>query len=454
MVRAESLERDKALALDEAQRILDELNARTEPEVPVLDWQKRTGPCLADVVDFDANLDEASRAGLEASLEASGLLMATFEDGGARLHSGELLVINAAPVTHPLSEYLTISLPDSRLTAQQVQGVLDSISTRFESGSASVVTTGGQFRLGVLSGRHEKANAEFVGVSARRMQLERLRREAAVQVDVLQQALTEALARLDVARQLAQELRTIRDDLPRLTAVDQAQAVAIALEDELDKARMRLAQRDSLVIDAEARLSVADDECQRICRNLELPHHAAGIDKVERVLQAILAQLTSAIRQAESVAEAGRDWLLAVDRWRTEHKAHAVWQASRQESKEVRARLETLEATLGESYRDVVDRIAASERGLKDTRDSIPGARAQTEGAIREASDALNIVANTAAQVTQLEFNCREAHERLIRVLSVPGLLAAVVLPDSSGPTMATEDTPGPGSTCANLVTL
>ncbi len=359
---------------------------------------------------------------------------------------------NAGPVTHPLSEYLTISLPDKisiGLTAQQVQGVLDSISTRFESGSASVVTTEGQFRLGVLSGRHEKANAEFVGVSARLRQLERLRKEAAAQVELLQQALAEALARLDVARQLARTLRTIRDDLPRLTAVDQAQAVAIALEDELDKARERLAQRDSLVVDAEARLSVADDECQRICRNLELPHHAAGIDKVERILQAMLAQLTSAIRQAESVAEAGRDWLLAVDRWRTEQlelrKAHAAWQASRQEGKEVRSRLETLEATLGESYRDVVDRIAASERLLKDTRDSIPGARAQTEAAIREASDTLNTVQNTAARVMQLEVDCREGHGRLTRVLNVPGLLAAVVLPDSSGPTMATEDAPGPG---------
>ena len=452
VVRAESLARDKALALDEAQQILDELNARTEPEVPVLNWQKRTGPCLADVVDFNASLDEAARAGLEASLEASGLLMATFAEGGVRLHSGELLLIKAGAVTHPLSEFLTISLPDrlsAGLTEQQVRGVLDSISTRFESGSASVVTTEGQFRLGVLSGRHAKANAEFVGVNARRMQLERLRKDAAAQVDILQLALAEALEKLEVARQLAQELRTIRDELPLLTAVDQAQAVAIALEDELDKARERLAQRDSLVVDAEARLSVADDECQRICRNLELPHHAAGIDKVERVLQAMLAQLSTAVRQAESVAEAGRDWSLAVDRWRTEQldlrKAHAVWQESRQECKEVSARLETLEATLGESYREVVERIGVSERVLKETRDSIPQARSQTEAAIRKASDARNKVENTAALVTQLELDCSDAHGRLTRVLNVPGLLAAVVLPESSVPSTATDGAPDSG---------
>ncbi len=451
VVRAESLEREKALSLEEAQKRLDELNARTEPEVPVLQWQERSDLCLADVVDFNDNLDEASRAGLEASLEASGLLMAALDKGGARLQSGELIVSAANPVAHPLSEYLTISLPDKLSdvpTVQQVQAVLESVSTHLESDSATVVTTEGQFRLGVLTGRHEKANAEFVGVSARRRQLERLRREAAAQVELSEQAQAEALATLDAARQLLQDLRKLRETLPALTAVDQAQAAAIALEDELDKARERLAQRDSIVVEAESRMTVVDDECQRICRNLELPHDAAGIDKVERVLQAMQSQLTSAIRQAESVAEAGRDWLLAVDRWRTEQadlrKAHAAWQASRQECKELSARLEILEATLGESYRDVVERIGVSEQLLKQARAAIPGARVQTEAAIREASDTLNAVQNAAKYLTQLEQDCTKAHERLTRVLSIPGLLAAVALPDSTGSAMAFDGAPGP----------
>lgn len=48
---------ERSKEVSEAQQRLDDLNTRTEPDVPSFDWQKRSDPCLADVVDFKESLD-------------------------------------------------------------------------------------------------------------------------------------------------------------------------------------------------------------------------------------------------------------------------------------------------------------------------------------------------------------------------------------------------------------
>src|SRR5690606_5086437 len=76
-----------------------ELAAMTLPAPPMLDWQQRSGRCLAELVDFADSLDADSRAGLEAALEASGLLAAeVLADGTLRLADGQLVI---APAVAP-----------------------------------------------------------------------------------------------------------------------------------------------------------------------------------------------------------------------------------------------------------------------------------------------------------------------------------------------------------------
>ena len=63
-------------AAEEAQGLVTELAARTEPDPPRLGWQSSADHCFADLVDFAPHLGHAERAGIEAALESSGLLSA------------------------------------------------------------------------------------------------------------------------------------------------------------------------------------------------------------------------------------------------------------------------------------------------------------------------------------------------------------------------------------------
>lgn len=436
MTQSQVQERERDV--HEATLEFEELQARTEPVVPEQFWQQRRGPSLADVVDFNDDLDAKSRAGLEAALEASGLLYASIEHDGARLQSGELLVISAASVERPLSQLLSVSVPDNLsadIDKQQVQGVLDSIGTQLNASCASLVTIDGEFKLGALSGRHEKAVAEYVGAIARRARLERLRADAAQRLEQAQHVLDEITQVLMLASAHAEELLAIRDELPGLGSVDSAQAVAAARENELEQARERLQLKDQALADAERRLSVTDDECQRVCRSLALPHDMAGIENIERILRDMLTQVQSSIRLASGVSEATHEWTMAVERWRVAqqdlHKAAELWRVSRQDWQTEQARLTTLESTLGASYREVVAQIETKERSLAETKRSIPAAKVENDRAIRAASDTENALKNSTASLSSLEGECTTVHARLAHVLAIPGLLDAALLSDT-----------------------
>lgn len=445
-LRAQGVQDERSIAVTEAQQVLDDLNTRTEPSLPRLDWQRRSSPCLADVVDFRDDLDDTRRAGIEAALQASGLLMATFESAGARLANGELLITGSKPVAQSLSESLEVTLPDGHHSpgfARQIEDVLNSISTRMDSDCGSVISANGSFRLGALSGQFEKATAEYVGVSARRARLAQLRKEAEEQVAVAQQAQFEARERYNTASRLLVLLRRQRDGLPSLSAVDAAINAAGFFEEQLGKTRDRLAQRHTQLMEAESRLGAADDEYQRICRSLNLPAAVDGLDSIERTLRDIQNQINSAIRLVDLLAEARSDWLRAVDNWKIAqkdlNKAKQSVHSSQLEFKELKLRLDTLEATLGESYREVVARINISEQRLSEARRALPAARNTTESAIRASSDAGNEQANSASQLKHRENDCTQAHQRLTRVVTVPGLMAVVMQINPVDPTSTSQ---------------
>ncbi len=75
--------------LDRQRELVAELEERTAelakkqfPEPPILGWQQRTARCFAELIDFAGHTDTAARAGLEAALEASGLIAAEVHADG------------------------------------------------------------------------------------------------------------------------------------------------------------------------------------------------------------------------------------------------------------------------------------------------------------------------------------------------------------------------------------
>ncbi len=422
-----------------AQQELDRLMLLSEPEIPRLLWQQRDGPSFAELVDFSDELTPTQCARLEAALEASGLLYATIEAEGVRLRNGELLVVAGPAVLQPLSTVLQVSIPDAAthsINEKQVALLLNSISVDIGSDCATIISTDGEFRLGVLSGKHDKTVAEYVGAGARRDQLERLRRAAASEVETLSTVLNDTHAILENLRQLYQTRVALKQQLPDLKEFDLAQAVAIAREQELNVARERLEERLHNFIEAEQRLSVVDDECQRVCRTLKLPADDQALHVVENRLATIRADIQRAVQSYTMLDRLCTQWQRAVEHFQQAQQdlvqATQRFDDSRSRFMAERSKLETLEATLGSSYREVVEMITVHQRNATDARSQIPSATLRANDTIRQNEAAKNLLSNAAGAEQLASSRCVELHRHLRRVVEVPGLLAAAnALPHS-----------------------
>ena len=87
-----SLDRQCAVVTEFEDRAA-ELATRQLPDPPMLAWQRREGPCFAELIDFRQHLNAAERSALEAGLEASGVLAAEVQsDGALRLADGRLIL--------------------------------------------------------------------------------------------------------------------------------------------------------------------------------------------------------------------------------------------------------------------------------------------------------------------------------------------------------------------------
>ena len=242
--------RSQQAIADDAATELAELEARTLPDPPGQAWQRGDrGPVLAELVDFREDVEPAAKAGLEAALEASGLLGAEMvADGSLQVGPGALVVRPGATVPDPLSLLLTVTGSlDSSTDPEQVSRLLGCISLAPEDLEAdeerTVVTTGGRFRVGVLVGEHAKAEAEHIGLAARRASLERLRAESRLRHDRALADLAAADRELEAGRAALAEARSIRAGLPSATALAQAMLAVELADSDAASSQLLAAER-------------------------------------------------------------------------------------------------------------------------------------------------------------------------------------------------------------------
>ena len=436
----------------EAQALVEELAARTEPELSRPSWQTAPEHCLADLIDFKSHLGSDERSGIEAALESSGLLVARVtEDAILELASGELVAVAALAVESPLSDCLAVTVPDRLSTdvdPRMVARLLDSISCDVSGNAATAVATDGSFRIGALRGRHRKERAEFIGATARREALERDRREASARLEAALAAVEHNRARQARCRSSLEEAQRLRQRLPSTAAIVEASAAVDAAAQAAHAAECDREAAASGRADAE-RLSVeASDELHRTAVTLRLPPDRPGLESVRGDLRDLESSLKRCRSLLDALARSLDAWRGAATHWRTSDddlrsELHALKKAESEHSSE-RARLTTIEGSIGAQYAEVLAARTQRKADLGEVDARLADSREKQKGAVERRAEAQASARVAADERAGAEQACDEARLSTEVALATPGLLDAIAGQGGEPPAPVVANTTGP----------
>ena len=436
----------------EAQALVEELAARTEPEPSRPSWQTAPEHCLADLIDFKSHLGSDERSGIEAALESSGLLVARVtEDAVLELAGGELVAAAAGAVESPLSACLAVTVPDRFSTdvdPRTVARLLDSISCDMSGNAATAVSTDGSFRVGALRGRHRKERSEFIGATARREALERARREASARLEAAVAAVEHSRARRARCRSSLEEAQRLRQRLPSTVAMVEASAAVDAAAQAAHAAESDREAAASGCTDAE-RLSVAaSDELHRTAVTLRLPPDRPGLDAVRGDLRDLESSLERCRSLLDALARSIDAWRGTAAHWRASSddlrsELDALKKTESEHSSE-RTRLTTIEGSIGAEYAEVLAARTQHKTDLGEVGARLADAREQHKGAVERRAEAQASARVAADERARAEQACDEARLSTEEALAAPGLLDAIADPGSEPPAPVVAKTTGP----------
>jgi len=394
----------KESALDvqerEVRELLDELDASIgrlqagEHELPPVPHTRdssvrdgRAGAPLWLLVDFRSGVPAERRAGIEAGLEASGILDAWVSPDGELLAPGTQDVLLAPSEGETMSgarlhDVLEPAIDRDDLQAravgeEAVRRVLAAVA--LSQGEGTVwVTAEGEFRNGILRGSWRKPAAAFIGRGARDL----ARRARLAELNERREQAQRQGEQLADARRGLQARRTEMEEELRRAPVEEAvrSAHGALAGRETEQARLtgRIAAMAVRLTQAEAASAQAELAVRESAEELGLPQEKAELEAMREGLQSFRVALAAlwpaciAFDQAcDTATEAGLDVATAT-RELAEHSERL--QAAGREEAERKERHETLAQTVGaavaelqQRLADVADAVRANERGRRES---------------------------------------------------------------------------------------
>ena len=389
---AEQAVQDEERLLDTEQQALQDGRQHPPPRAP---WRSapaeaaREGAPLWQLLEFRPSLGDAQRAGLEAALEASGLLDAWvmpdgqlhFSHGKAPL-AGDLQWTTRPVQSASLADWLqpaTEALPGTaghdgnpQVAADIVQRLLQGVRCTEDDDPdcEAWLSPRGAFRLGALAGHWQKPQAEFIGYTAREASRQRRLQEIAErrqQLDEQRKRLHAQRAQLEARQQQASHEW---QQAPGETALREAHQQASICIREQEQARYRLDQAQESLQAAATRLESCRQRLETDAADLKLPSTREALLRCENGLLSFADSLQALVLAAHRLQAAREEHARQAEREaqaRIDAEEAAEQLMTRQQlAEEAHIQLQTLQQTLGARVEELHRRLDQARRSVSD----------------------------------------------------------------------------------------
>jgi uncharacterized protein (TIGR02680 family) len=393
------------------------------------DRTDRPGAPLWRLVDFARGVKAKEKAGVEAALEAAGLLDAWLHPDPAQTsdalrgleQDGYLVALTKArrPAGRTLADLL-VPERNGDVPAEVVEAVLASVAVRDDIAPGDVrqttISGTGQFGHGVLLGSHTKPAPEYIGATARARRRAARITECERLIGDLATQLAEVSARQDGLRELLAGFDVAAQALPPLVAVQAALR-------ELDRAAtaLRLRRDAESAARAELNQAVAEQSAAALVLRRASAERSLPAERVDAVADAVGRFEAVGVR-LEPARRAAAPARTAVTSAQARHAeaayrladAHGTAREAGQRHQEKSEAYETLSAAVGDAdVHRVVREVAETEAAIERAETQLRGLRERYSAAVAAVATAHTRV---EATLSTLDTAVREANQDSLRL--------------------------------------
>jgi uncharacterized protein (TIGR02680 family) len=421
---------------------------QADPEPPrsaysTADRRPGAGAPLYRLLDFAGPLPEPERAGLEAALEASGLLGAWVCADGTVLKDDthDVLLRAGTAVAGPSLADALHPEPSDGVSETTLDRLLRSIGLGASEAAHSYMCTDGRWRLGVAHGAHAKDDPEYVGAGVRAATRQRRIATLAGRIEELEAELdTTRASRVLIEEKRDRLRRTVREAPPArpLTdawaAYDQATGETVRLTAELSAARREAedARAAAVRLRTQAEAQATADGLPTTLEDLaglggELSGLRTRIEGLSRDAGRVLTRLEAHAGTRDAWEKARQDRLDAEAAYATERTALTA----------ARRELALLEDSVGATEHQILERERDAQHRFEEAMRALPRLRSRHE-TLRD--DRIRTEVERTNALSALEEQQRivvDGGGRLRRPLGLPGLALAAELGDTEAPIQA-----------------
>ncbi|MEU5863239.1 TIGR02680 family protein [Nonomuraea sp. NPDC047529] len=390
----------------------------------------RPGGPLWKVVDFAEAVPAAHRAGLEAALEAAGILDAWVTPDGRLLAEDDTFVVTGEPpagasCSAVLRPALDRADPQAAaLSDAAVETVLKSIA--LGQGGGTWVTVDGQWANGVLAGSWRKNDAHYIGEgareAARRARLAALREE----LDQVAQRIHHLGADLDALaarrERLAAEHRALPPDAPLREA-------HVKLAAEYERRRELDAQHTAatgVALQRQSELETAGNRAAEFAGDVGLPAEPPALAEVKSGVagyRLALARFWPAEQARRAAHEAAHEAADDLSRTRSRlDDAAELAAAARGEADAAAETYRALVETAGAAVEELFRRLDEVERELRERTSAEGETRRKEQAALQERGKAEGVRDALRGQIDEAT-TARDTAVQEFQAFSATGLL-------------------------------